>query len=70
MKLKIIIQALCSWKLLHQTTGFCAKLHSVEMCCPKEGADGEDHKEHAPVCMRAKESISATWNTYKCIICL
>lgn len=68
LKLKIIIQALCSWKLLHQTAGFCAKLHSAETCrLSKEGAHGEDQKEHTPVYMWAKDSISATW---KCIICL
>lgn len=57
LKLKIIIQALCSWKLLHKTTVFCAKLHSVEICWVSQVRGSWIGPERAHSCLPVSQRI-------------
>lgn len=57
LKLKIIIQALCSWKLLHQTASFCAKLHSVEICCLSQVRGSWKRPERTHSCLHVNQRI-------------
>lgn len=57
LKLKLIIRALCSWKCLHQTAGFCAELHSIKTCWLSQVRGSWRGPETAHSCFHVSQRI-------------